>query len=301
MVPVGGAVISSPTEGFIKAASAMYPGRASMTPVLDVFITLLSMGEEGYVDLLRERVRLLEVLRSRLAAIADKYGERVLPSPGNFISIGLSLQGLDSDSDGDGDHSVDSQGECEEIQSTTFDQVASPLLPPSPPTPTPTPTLHDAKEAREGGGGGEIAGSAEAGELAHSPTNTLPTPSSSHARSSSKDSAMPSPASPTFLGSMLFQRNVSGARVVAKSSKVSVVNGFNFRAWGAHSDEYPCSYLTAACAIGTTDRDINLFVQRLDACLGKAFKAKHGSSRPKNKVTAPTDATPDIAICAMES
>ena len=48
MVPVGGAIVTSSQEDFIASLSAMYPGRASATPVLDLFITLLAMGERKY-------------------------------------------------------------------------------------------------------------------------------------------------------------------------------------------------------------------------------------------------------------
>jgi O-phospho-L-seryl-tRNASec:L-selenocysteinyl-tRNA synthase len=37
----------------------MYPGRASMSPTLDLFITMLSMGSDGYKAMLKERKQLL--------------------------------------------------------------------------------------------------------------------------------------------------------------------------------------------------------------------------------------------------
>ena len=42
-VPVGGAVIASPTADLVDRVSQMYPGRASIGPALDVFVTLLGM------------------------------------------------------------------------------------------------------------------------------------------------------------------------------------------------------------------------------------------------------------------
>lgn len=43
LVPVGGAIVSSPSEDFVARVSKLYPGRASITPTLDFFITMLQM------------------------------------------------------------------------------------------------------------------------------------------------------------------------------------------------------------------------------------------------------------------
>jgi O-phospho-L-seryl-tRNASec:L-selenocysteinyl-tRNA synthase len=43
-VPVGGAVICSASKQLLNEIAGLYPGRASAAPVLDLFITLLSMG-----------------------------------------------------------------------------------------------------------------------------------------------------------------------------------------------------------------------------------------------------------------
>ena len=55
MVPVGGAIIAGPDKKLINEISASYPGRASATPSIDMFITLLSMGVRGYKQLLNIR------------------------------------------------------------------------------------------------------------------------------------------------------------------------------------------------------------------------------------------------------
>jgi O-phospho-L-seryl-tRNASec:L-selenocysteinyl-tRNA synthase len=52
MVPVGGSVITSGDREIIKKISEIYPGRASAAPVMDLLITLLSMGKKGWSNLL---------------------------------------------------------------------------------------------------------------------------------------------------------------------------------------------------------------------------------------------------------
>jgi O-phospho-L-seryl-tRNASec:L-selenocysteinyl-tRNA synthase len=68
-----------------------YAGRASGSPVLDLFITLLSLGKKGLQDLLAERKSMFSYLSEQLTPLAAKYGERVLQTPGNPISLALSM------------------------------------------------------------------------------------------------------------------------------------------------------------------------------------------------------------------
>ena len=57
-------------------------------------------------------------------------------------------------------------------------------------------------------------------------------------------------------------------RVVAKGD-VKDVSGHTFHGFGGHTDHYPCSYLTAAAAIGMQKHDVDLFIKRLDKVLSK--------------------------------
>lgn len=55
LVPVGGAIVASSDKNVITAVNTLYPGRASISPILDLFITLLYLGSNGYKKLLTER------------------------------------------------------------------------------------------------------------------------------------------------------------------------------------------------------------------------------------------------------
>lgn len=176
MVPVGGAIIAGFDKSFVQSIGKMYPGRASASPVIDFFITMLSLGSNGYKKLLSERKELYLYLQSGLNNVAGRYGERVLDAKQNQISLGVSL--------------------------TTLDKMY----------------LGNKKRITE-------------------------------------------------FGSHLFKRSVSGTRVVTPFDEKNI-GGYTFTGWGAHFNKYPCSYLTAAAAIGTTKQDIDLFLKRLD----KTFK-----------------------------
>lgn len=65
-----------------------FPGRASSSPSIDVFITLLSLGLNGYKKLLSERKDNYILLKSEMVKIAQKHGEKVLETKNNPISIG---------------------------------------------------------------------------------------------------------------------------------------------------------------------------------------------------------------------
>nr|CAD7456595.1 unnamed protein product [Timema tahoe] len=94
LVPVGGAIIAGFDKGLVERISRMYPGRASSSPAMDVFITLLSLGMNGYKNLITQRKEMYTYLKEELTKIAFKYGERILETKNNPISIGMSLVSL---------------------------------------------------------------------------------------------------------------------------------------------------------------------------------------------------------------
>lgn len=196
MVPVGGAIVTSPCASFLQDLSSIYPGRASMSPIMDLFMTLLSMGEAGWRDLLSSRLSLLDSFKAELAGWAANYGEEIMPAGRNSISIGISMKKLDE----------------------------------------------------------RAAGVGVGGAAATAP----PTPPSD------KNIC-------TFFGSMLFQRCVSGCRVVPKSAKVTLIGGHEFISWGSHSSKTPYSYFTAACSIGLTPTEVSAFMERLEKVYSKSL------------------------------
>ncbi len=87
----------------------------------------------------------------------------------------------------------------------------------------------------------------------------------------------------SLFGSMLFTRCVSGTRVVAKN-QINVIEGQEFIGFGSSNDDYPHSYLTAACAIGLTEGEMEEFFVRLHKCF-KDFRAKRKKALAKEKQT----------------
>ena len=75
----------------VSTVSSTYPGRASVAPILDLFITLLHLGADGWTRLLAERAEIFPRLRDGVAAVAAAHGERLLATPHNGISLAISL------------------------------------------------------------------------------------------------------------------------------------------------------------------------------------------------------------------
>jgi O-phospho-L-seryl-tRNASec:L-selenocysteinyl-tRNA synthase len=190
MVPVGGAVVASNNPALLQHLSSTYPGRASVAPIMDLFITLLSMGELGYQQLLDERRRLLPIFGNKLQLLASQYNLTMISSPRNTISFAIGIDNLPSIEKG-------------------F----------------------------------------------------------------------------SFLGSMLFQRSVSGCRVVTSNGKLSVIADVSFQNWGSHHNAFPHNYFTAACAIGMRLEEIDCFIDRLEKVLQKYIKIN---------TTVPVGTSPDI-------
>jgi len=108
LVPVGGAIVASPSSKLVDKVSELYPGRASMSPLLDLFITLLSLGSSGWKKLLDDRKNNAKWFQDQLTAAATRQGLRVLNVPANKISFAVDLtplaKSLESKGQGDVDH-----------------------------------------------------------------------------------------------------------------------------------------------------------------------------------------------------
>uniref|UniRef100_A0A8C5SW80 O-phosphoseryl-tRNA(Sec) selenium transferase n=1 Tax=Laticauda laticaudata TaxID=8630 RepID=A0A8C5SW80_LATLA len=87
------------------------------------------------------------------------------------------------------------------------------------------------------------------------------------------------PEAVTQLGSMLFTRQVSGARVVSLGT-LQTVSGYTFKGFMAHADQYLCSYLNAASAIGIKKEDVEMFLKRLGKCLKALRRGKDQQDGP---------------------
>ena len=173
MVPVGGSFVYSSKVEMIDKIKKNYPGRASISPLLDLFISFLEMGKNKYKKLIIDRKEKYKLLIKKMEEVANKYEEKVVSLNNNKISILFTL--------------------------------------------------------------GKIM-----------------------EKSGNKD--------PKEIGSMCFNRQISGVRVI-NSSKGQTKNiaGYDFINYGSSCDNYKyLPYLTFSCAIGIVDEEIDGFASKID-------------------------------------
>ena len=94
MVPVGGSFIYSSKENMVQKIKKNYPGRASISPLLDIFISFLEMGKNKYKELIKDRKEKYKILIQKMENIANKYQEKVIAMNGNKISILFTLKNI---------------------------------------------------------------------------------------------------------------------------------------------------------------------------------------------------------------
>lgn len=163
MVPVGGAIIFGPDSEMIDRIASRYAGRAGSSHIIDLFVTLIGLGERGLNELKLERLKCFEKFKNELISM-EKI--KLMNTPHNDISFALKLpQGIDS-----------------------------------------------------------------------------------------------------ALGSQLFHRNISGARVIEISKKSTLVEGIEFLNFGSHSSKWEeeFCYLNVAAAVGSNEGDMDIFKKKLN-------------------------------------
>ncbi|TFH29641.1 MAG: O-phosphoseryl-tRNA(Sec) selenium transferase [Promethearchaeota archaeon] len=100
LTPVGGAVITSPTEEIINSISQAYAGRASASPVVQLLVSLLSMGKSGYRQKMEEQQKNRLHLEHQLLSLANSHHERIIAC-NNPVSCAMTLSHLSSEKIGE--------------------------------------------------------------------------------------------------------------------------------------------------------------------------------------------------------
>ena len=94
MVPVGGSLVYSSNLKYMESIASLYPGRCSINTVLDMFITLLEMGKNGYSDLIQKWEENFIFFKSQLNLIAEEINEKILINKTNDISLAITLTNI---------------------------------------------------------------------------------------------------------------------------------------------------------------------------------------------------------------
>ncbi len=96
LTPVGGAVITSPNPDLIEAISKCYAGRASASPVVQLLVSLLSMGKQGYLSRIEIQKKNRKFLEDSLTGIANEFNEQIIEC-NNPVSCAMSLKNVNKE------------------------------------------------------------------------------------------------------------------------------------------------------------------------------------------------------------
>ncbi|GJQ73098.1 hypothetical protein Trydic_g1727 [Trypoxylus dichotomus] len=93
LVPTGSSVVASFDNTLLAEIAKTYPGRASSSSTIDIFISLLSLGKNGYLKLLHDKERLCRYFQESLSPLADKYKKFITSVMTNPTSVALFFSG----------------------------------------------------------------------------------------------------------------------------------------------------------------------------------------------------------------
>ncbi|MBW9222574.1 O-phosphoseryl-tRNA(Sec) selenium transferase [Methanothermococcus sp. SCGC AD-155-C09] len=90
LTPIGGSIIYSKDREFLREVSLSYPGRACATPIVNILISLLSLGMDKYLKLMEQQIECRNLLDVLLNNLAEKIGGKVL-NINNPISLSIAI------------------------------------------------------------------------------------------------------------------------------------------------------------------------------------------------------------------
>lgn len=93
-VPVAGAFVYSSDNKLIEKLRENYPGRASIQPILDLFITFLELGQKELIKIFGERKKRYNLLKESMKKIAYDFEEKILELENNKISLAFTLANI---------------------------------------------------------------------------------------------------------------------------------------------------------------------------------------------------------------
>jgi O-phospho-L-seryl-tRNASec:L-selenocysteinyl-tRNA synthase len=290
LVPVGGAVVAGKTA-VVRNVAALYAGRASSAPIVDLFITLLSLGRRGWQNLLQQREQCLEkfihLVNNEVAAPNKEsvfcWRDR------NNISFGMTLRGLVSPGEigaklfakrVTGPRVILSAGAAVPTASSPLGSISTPMAvtPSSTSATSGAPMQQFSLDPYAGLAPPstiDSIGSAGLGANPHDAAGNLDR-SMEMASSLGPRAPPPTPNLLTPAVSTDLQRPAA-----ATASGTTTIAGLTFKAYGTHSDTPNVPMLIMACGIGMKSIEVDEFCAILKAsyqqCKRRDEKKTHAS------------------------
>uniref|UniRef100_A0A8C9H0R9 O-phosphoseryl-tRNA(Sec) selenium transferase n=1 Tax=Piliocolobus tephrosceles TaxID=591936 RepID=A0A8C9H0R9_9PRIM len=94
LVPVSGGIVFSNNKINMKGLKNYYPGRIPIHAYMDIFITLLELGEKKIMELRLERENNFFWLQNKIKLLCNKYNLSLIKNSKNKISMAINLNEL---------------------------------------------------------------------------------------------------------------------------------------------------------------------------------------------------------------
>lgn len=229
LVPVGGAVVASSRAELIQRVGQVYAGRASASPIVDLFITSLHLGRSGMKQLWEKRQEVWEYMLLRVKKFAQTRKESLVEEWCNCCAECPFPKG------GDG-----SSSSC--THTFPFRNNISLAV-----------TMY-----RFGLNGEDELGSPLVADSARGSAPSTPL-------ADSKNYEIRMSACKEF-GAKLFRSRVTGPRVIipAPDALTTVAGKYRFRSYGCHQDFPVCPLLVMACGIGMAKKEVDGIIAILE-------------------------------------
>ena len=78
LTPIGGGIIYSKDREFLNEISLCYPGRACATPIVNILVSMLSLGLNKYLELMKQQRESRKLLGNLSMELAEKTNNKVL-------------------------------------------------------------------------------------------------------------------------------------------------------------------------------------------------------------------------------
>lgn len=228
LVPVGGAVIASTNPELVDMVGRLYAGRASASPIIDLFITALHLGRNGMKQLWKERQEVWEYMVLRMRDFAGKRREILVE------------EWWDDDTEfcyqKEGTHNSPTRIRTFCARNDISLAVTMQYF-----------GLHEEVFSSPHVSAGKTEGAV--------PTFSL----------SPKEKELQNAAC-RGLGAKLFRSRVTGPRVIIPAPDVvtTIAGKYTFKSYGCHQDNPLFPFLVMACGLGMTRREVDGVVDILE-------------------------------------
>ncbi|VWU50376.1 O-phosphoseryl-tRNA(Sec) selenium transferase, putative [Hepatocystis sp. ex Piliocolobus tephrosceles] len=229
LLPVNGGIIFSNNKINMKGLKNYYPGRVPIHAYIDIFITLLELGEKKIMELRLKRENNFIWLQNKIKLLCNKYNLSLIKNSKNKISMAINLNELYKYCDKENPRCINLLGSMLFYRNVTGHKViCSPLL-----------IQQEALKKRDTI---EISDSTEI----------------------KKTETQKDLINDNMSKEKNKETNIMNDILLLNKKNILKIGNKTFPFFGTSYDLYPYSYIAFSCVIGIDKTELQKFVDRLD-------------------------------------